>query len=265
MIVENKQIMEKMKHNVVVTGGSEGIGLGIAKQFLQQGSKVLIIGRSQEKLHKAKKNLSTIAHSTIETLAADLTKTKNLKNIAKEIIELFPYIDVLVNNAGTGQFLPFEKMDEESLDLHLDLNVKAPYLLTKHLLPSLTTQKGNVINISSYFANRMLPGRNSTAYSLTKGAINSFTKSLAFELGKTGIRINAIAPGSIKTNLFADYFNSLSEESKLDFQEMIKQIYPLQKIGEVEDVAEMAVFLASDKAKWITGNIIPVDGGLTTN
>lgn len=265
MIVEYIQKMNEMKHNVVITGGSEGIGLAIAKQFLKQGSNVLVIGRSQEKLDKAKKYLSLIAHSDIDTLSADLTKTETLKDIAEEITGLFPHIDVLVNNAGTGQFLPFEKMDEESLDLQLDLNVKAPYLLTKYLLPSITTQKGNVINISSYFSNRMLPGRNSTAYSLTKGAINSFTKSLAFELGKTGVRVNAIAPGSIKTNLFADYFNSLSEESKLDFQEMIKQIYPLQKIGEVEDVAEMAVFLASDKAKWITGSIISVDGGLTTN
>lgn len=111
----------------------------------------------------------------------------------------------------------------------------------------------------------MLPGRRSTAYSLTKGALNSFTKSLAFELGKIGIRVNAIAPGSINTNLFNTYFNALPKDSKLDFQKMIKQIYPLQNIGEPEDVAEMAVFLASDKAKWITGSIIPVDGGLTTN
>lgn len=126
-----------MKRNIVITGGSEGIGLGIAKQFSQQGSNVLIIGRSQKKLDKAKKKLSTITYSTIETLSVDLTKTKTLKNIAKEITRIFPHIDVLVNNAGLGQFSPFEKMDEQSLDLHLDLNVKVPYLLTKYLLPSI--------------------------------------------------------------------------------------------------------------------------------
>jgi NAD(P)-dependent dehydrogenase (short-subunit alcohol dehydrogenase family) len=122
-----------------------------------------------------------------------------------------------------------------------------------------------VINISSYFARRMLPDRPSTAYSLTKGALESFTKALAFELGPRGVRVNAIAPGSVATPQLEENLQRLDEYAKDRFKAMIQSIYPLQTIGEPDDVANMAVFLASEKAKWITGGIFPVDGGLTTN
>jgi NAD(P)-dependent dehydrogenase (short-subunit alcohol dehydrogenase family) len=174
-------------------------------------------------------------------------------------------IDILVNNAGIGRFVPFDATDENTLDYHIGLNVRAPYLLTQALLDDLVAAQGNVINISSYFARRMLLDRPSTAYSLTKGALESFTQALAFELGPRGVRVNAIAPGSVTTPQFEANLGRLDHAAKARFFEMAQTIYPLQTIGEPQDVGHMAVFVASDHAKWITGAIIPVDGGLTTS
>ena len=156
-------------------------------------------------------------------------------------------------------------MDDALYDAHFNLNVKAPYFLTQGLLPALVKSKGNVINISSYFVHRMLPNRATTVYSATKGALNSFTKALAFEVGHLGVRVNAIAPGSISTPQFNRNLQALTPEKQAAFEAMVKEIYPLQHIGTPEDIAKACVFLASDNASWITGTVLAVDGGLTTN
>ncbi|GET46514.1 SDR family NAD(P)-dependent oxidoreductase [Capnocytophaga felis] len=250
--------------NAVITGGSDGIGLGIAREFAKNGANLVLIGRSTDKLEKAKLQLAKYP-IVIHLISAYLDDTSQITWISEEITKHFSKVDILVNNAGIGKFVPFSETDEALLDLHLNLNVKAPYLLTQKLLPQLVESKGNVINISSYFAHRMLVGRTTTAYSITKGAINSFTKSLAFEVGNLGVRVNAIAPGSISTPQFDRNLASLPTEKQVAFHEMVKSIYPLEKIGNVEDIGKMAVFLASDNANWITGAIFAVDGGLTTN
>ncbi|WP_413512055.1 SDR family NAD(P)-dependent oxidoreductase [Myroides odoratus] len=248
----------------VITGGSDGIGFAIATKFAEQGADLYLIGKREIKLQDAIKELSVYG-TKVYGIAMDLSQISEIEGLAKTIFSHFSKIDILVNNAGIGRFVPFAEMNEEILDMHLNLNVKAPYMLTKQLLGSLLKHKGNVINISSYFAHRMLPGRATTAYSLTKGAIDSFTTSLAFELGAQGIRVNAIAPGSINTAQFNHNLSKLSAEHVIDFEKMVKTIYPMGKIGEANDIAEAAVFLASDSAKWITGISLPVDGGLTTN
>jgi len=256
----------KLLHNknAVITGASDGIGLGIARSFAENGANVILVGRNAEKLQKAKAEITT--HGTIvHTLPADLSISDEIRSVSEQIMSLFPSIDVLVNNAGMGRFVPFSETDETTLDDHLNLNVKAPYLLTQQLLSSLIETKGNVVNISSYFANRMLQGRTTTAYSLTKGAVNSFTKSLAFELGPFGIRVNAIAPGSTETPLLNRNLQNMPEEKQHEFRQMVKNIYPLGRIGSTEDIGNATTFLASDQAKWITGAILNVDGGLTVN
>lgn len=250
--------------NAIITGGSDGIGLAIATLFAKNGANICLIARDEKKLKVVEKELSGYG-TKVYTLAADLSEISKIESISQQILTLFTQVDILVNNAGIGRFIPFEEMSEEILDLHLNLNVKTPYLLTNRLFDSLKKAKGNVINISSYFAHRMLPGRTTTAYSLTKGAINSFTKALAFEAGADGVRVNAIAPGSINTPQLQYNKNQLTSEKLEQFESMIQTIYPMKKIGESNDVAELAVFLASDKAKWITGAVHVVDGGLTTN
>ena len=251
------------KH-AVITGGSDGIGLGIAQSFAENGANLILIGRDAAKLEKAKAAVSW--HGTsVYTLPADLADTDGIASLCQQILAILPQVDILVNNAGIGRFAPFQETDASLLDLHLNLNVKAPYLLTQGLLPALIERQGNIINISSYLAHRMLEGRTTTAYSLTKGAINSFTKSLAFEIGHLGVRVNGIAPGSVETPQFNRNLQSMPEEKQELFHQMVKSIYPLGKIGSIEDIGKCAAFLASDQACYITGTTIAVDGGLTTN
>ena len=251
--------------NAVITGGSDGIGLGIAKAFAREGANLLLIGKDPEKLQKAQQALLNEFGVQVHTLSADLSKTEIVTEVVKDIERLLPAVDILVNNAGLARFVPFEQVDNTLYDAHFNLNVKAPYFLTQSLLPALVKSKGNVINISSYFAHRMLPNRATTVYSATKGALNSFTKALAFEVGHLGVRVNAIAPGSISTPQFNRNLQALTPEKQAAFETMVKEIYPLQHIGTPEDIAKACVFLASDNASWITGTVLAVDGGLTTN
>jgi NAD(P)-dependent dehydrogenase (short-subunit alcohol dehydrogenase family) len=151
---------------------------------------------------------------------------------------------VLVNNAGLSIFTPFSEISPAEFEAQLTLNVRVPYLLTQALLPQLLLAGGSIINISPYFAQRMVPIRPSTAYSLTKGAINSFTKSLACELGSTGIRANAIAPGATKTPLHARNTKKLSSEARVELDEYLKVSYPLHSMGDPKDIGNMAVYLA---------------------
>ena len=258
----DKQIL-KGKY-AVITGGSDGIGLAIAKVFAENGANIILIARDEEKLEQVKQDLS-VYDVGIYTFAADLGILSSVKITSEKILQAVSNVDILVNNAGIGRFISFKDTSEESLDMHINLNIRAPYFLTQYFLDSLIESKGNVINISSYFSHRMLSGRDSTAYSLTKGAIDSFTKSLAFEIGKKGVRVNAIAPGSIETPQLNLNIERLTPHEQERFREMVQTIYPLGKIGEAEDVAKAALFLASEQAKWITGSIMSVDGGLTTN
>jgi len=251
--------------NAVITGGSDGIGLGIAKAFAREGANLLLIGKDPEKLQRAQQALLNEFAVQVHTLSADLSKTEIVTEVVKDIERLLPAVDILVNNAGLARFVPFEQVDNTLYDAHFNLNVKAPYFLTQKLLPALVESKGNVINISSYFAHRMLLNRATTVYSATKGALNSFTKALAFEVGHLGVRVNAIAPGSISTPQFNRNLQALTREKQAAFETMVKEIYPLQHIGTPQDIAQAAVFLASDNASWITGTILAVDGGLTTN
>ncbi|WP_430614239.1 SDR family NAD(P)-dependent oxidoreductase [Flavobacterium sp. JP2137] len=248
----------------LVTGGSDGIGLAIAEQFVRNGASVCLVGRDRGKLDQAISGLRGLGAEVVG-LDFDLTDTAGIADCVKRLWTVFPRLDILVNNAGVGQFVAFSETDQTLLERHLNLNVKAPYFLTQTVLPALLESRGSVLNISSYFSHRMLRGRHSTAYSLSKGALDSFTKALAFEMGPYGVRVNAIAPGSVQTAQLAFNLTQLDTEAQAAFHEMIAEIYPLGKIGEPLDIAYMAVFLSSEQARWITGSVMAVDGGLTTN
>lgn len=256
-----KQLANK---TALITGGSDGIGFAIATAFAQHGANLVIIGRNEQKMMQCKKDLLQY-NVEILCIAEDITNKEAISEIHKQIDRKNIQINILVNNAGIARFISFRDTNETLLEYHFNLNVKAPYLLTQVFLDDLIASQGNVINISSYFSKRMLPDRPSTAYSLTKGAIESFTKALAYELGPNGVRINAIAPGTITTPQVKRNYDQLNDEAKNRFDTMIQSIYPLQTIGEPNDIANISVFLASNQAKWITGGIFPVDGGLTTN
>ena len=142
------------------------------------------------------------------------------------------------------------------------LNVTAVFFLTQKLLPQLGAG-ASVINMSSYFAGKMIPKRPSSLYSLSKGALNSLTKSLAFELGPRGIRVNAIAPGTIDTSMRRRSVDNLPDEAKAELKAYVERSYPLGRIGQAADIAGMAVHLASDESAWTSGAILAVDGGYT--
>ncbi|WP_298643356.1 SDR family oxidoreductase [uncultured Cardiobacterium sp.] len=252
------------KH-AVITGGSDGIGLGIARAFAAAGAaQIGLVARDAAKLAAAQSSLSDCP-AAVHTIAADLADTAAIPALAARITAALPQVDILVNNAGLGRFVPFAACDAALFDAHFNLNVKAPYFLTQALLPALTAARGNVLNISSYFAQRMLPDRATSIYSASKGALNSLTKALAFELGAAGVRVNAIAPGSVETPQLRHNLAVMPAGKQAAFAEMIRTIYPLGHIGQADDIGRAAVFLASSHAQWITGAVLAVDGGLTTN
>ncbi|MBU2525383.1 MAG: SDR family oxidoreductase [Bacteroidetes bacterium] len=248
----------------VITGGSEGIGFAIAKRFIENGAAVLLIGRDREKLGLAHKKL-TVNGNQVLTMPFDLAEVSKINALVKSITKVWPKVDVLVNNAAVAYFEPVEAVNLSKLEHIFKVNVKAPYLLSQELLPSLIETEGSIINISSYFSDRMVAGRPSTAYSLTKGAINSFTKALACEVGPKKVRVNAIAPGSVHTPMLENALQKMSDQQRLQFQQNIQKIYPLQRLGNPDDIANVALFLASDLSGWITGAVINADGGLRTN
>lgn len=250
----------------MITGASEGIGRAIVEVFAREGADLYIVSRSEEKLKTIAKELqSSYPARSIAYGAFDLGDEADVLASVQAFKSTYCTLDVLVNNAGMGRFVPFEDSTLEFLREHMRLNVEAPFLLTQALLPMLRDSRGNVLNITSYFAHRMLPGRTTTVYSASKGALSSFTRAAAFELGKYGIRVNGVAPGTVYTATVERNLSLLTDEGRGRFQEMIDEIYPLKRLGTPEEIAEFCAFLASDKASWVTGGIFPVDGGLTTN
>ena len=243
----------------LVTGGSDGIGLAISEAFLREGAEVLIVGRDTGKLEAARQKLA--GAGSVETQSADLSTSSGIDAVVERAKATGP-LDILVNNAGVAYLVPFETVTADQFQQSFALNVAAAFFLTQQLLPHLGTG-ASVINISSYFANKMIPKRPSSLYSLSKGALNSLTKSLAFELGPRGVRVNAIAPGTIDTAMRRKSIVNLPAEAQADLKAYVERSYPLGRIGSPSDIAGMAIHLASDEAAWTSGGIFAIDGGYT--
>lgn len=242
----------------LVTGGSDGIGLAIATAFRAQGAEIVIVGRNTERLGTARETMG----GSVEAIAADLSTPEGIDAVVKAIAASGRPIDILVNNAGVAFLVPFETVTPQHYEASLALNVTAPFFLTQRLLPHLR-EGASVINISSYFADKMIPKRPSSLYSLSKGALDSLTKSLAFELGPRGIRVNAIAPGTVDTAMRRRTVDNLPEAARAELTAYVERSYPLGRIGQPDDLAGIAVYLASDEAAWTSGGIFAIDGGYT--
>ncbi|MGK4905984.1 SDR family NAD(P)-dependent oxidoreductase [Streptomyces albus] len=171
-------------------------------------------------------------------------------------------VDTLVNNVGTAHFASLADTTVDAMNTMWHLNVQVPLLLSRQLLPALVNARGSIINISSYWARKMIAGRPSAAYSATRGALNSMTRALASELGPQGVRVNAIAPGAVRTPKYErSYIGPMTAEERAAHDEQIEHSYPLGRLGTADDVAAAATYLAS--ARWTTGTVLAVDGGLT--
>ncbi|MBN9218441.1 MAG: SDR family oxidoreductase [Mesorhizobium sp.] len=252
--------MRLQDKRALVTGGSDGIGLAIAEGFLREGADVLIVGRDAGKLEAARLKLRV--HGAVETLSADLATDTGIGAVVEQVKRSGRPLDVLVNNAGVAYLVPFDSVDQAQFQHSFALNVTAAFFLTQGVLPHFGAG-ASVINISSYFAGKMISKRPSSLYSLSKGALNSLTRSLAFELGPRGIRVNAIAPGTVDTAMRRKTVDNLPAAAQAELRAYVDRSYPLGRIGRPDDLAGMAVYLASDEAAWTSGGIFAIDGGYT--
>ncbi|RZK79840.1 MAG: SDR family oxidoreductase [Pedobacter sp.] len=235
----------------IVTGGGTGIGFAIAKKFTGSGIYTIIIGRDESKLQAAKDQLGTLC----EFLVFDLVKLEYIPDLVKQIIKKHEHIDILVNNAGINKKKEFcEVTDNDFLEV-IQTNVLSVFSLSREVVKTmLNVGSGCIINISSMAAQYGIP--KVIAYTAAKSAIEGMTRAMAVELSPKGIRINAIAPGFIHSEMSAKALDADPERKA-----KVLSRTPMGFMGEPEDVGAAALFLASDSAKYITGLIMSVDGG----
>jgi 3-oxoacyl-[acyl-carrier protein] reductase len=247
--------MSDLKGKVaVVTGASKGIGAGIARALGAAGAAVVVNYASSR--DGADRVVAEIEAGGSRALAVqgDVAKTADVQRLFEEARRAFGPIDVLVNNAGVFQFDPLESVTEDEFHREFDINVLGPILATREALKHFRPEGGSVINISSVVSANPIP--NSVVYAGTKGAIDTITRGLAKELGARRIRVNAIAPGGVNTE-GAQRLGVIGS----DFETQIVAGTPLGRFGQPDDIARVAVFLASDEAAWVTGERISASGG----
>lgn len=235
----------------IITGGTRGIGYAIAKKFLENNAKVAILGSKEETVTKAINSLKE-ENKTYDLIGfyPDLTNEDSVKEMFEKVKKEYGKIDILINNAGISSRTPLTEHTIEEFDKITDLNIKSAFVCSKVAVDYLRDTKGVILNTSSMVSKYGQPS--GVMYPASKFAINGMTLSLARELAPLGIRVNAVAPGITKTDMVA----SLPEE-------MIKPLIatiPLGRIGEPEDIANAFLFLASDLASYITGQVLGVDG-----
>ena len=235
----------------VVTGGTRGIGFATAKKFLEHEAKVVLLGSKQETVEKAIKELKQI-NSSYEVIGfyPNLSSKEEMNEVFKKVKEIYGRIDILINNAGISSKTKIEDYSEEEYDKITNLNIKSVFNCSKQIIPYLKETKGVILNTSSMVSIYGQPS--GVMYPTTKFAVNGITKSLARELAPYGIRVNAVAPGIINTDMVAKLPKEMIEP-------LIKTI-PFGRIGEPEDIANAFLFLSSNLSSYITGVVLSVDG-----
>lgn len=243
--------MKALKDRVaIVTGGSAGIGYATVKRFLEEGASVVFGARSQERISAALEELGALG--TVRGYTLDISKKDQVQSFNAKVLEEFGRVDILVNNASITADAQFYKMTDEQFEQVLDVNLKGTYYMSKSAVPSMMERNyGKIIHLSSVSAFNGNFGQ--ANYAATKAAIMGMTRVMAKELGKYGINVNAVAPGSILTEMY----NVVPEETK---QKKMAGI-PLRRFGEPSEVAALLAFLASDEASYITAQTIVIDGG----
>jgi 3-oxoacyl-[acyl-carrier protein] reductase len=238
----------------VVSGASKGIGAAIAKQLAKDGASVVINYATSAKEAEAVAAMIKAAGGIVKTVRADVSKPAESRALIDATVSEFGRIDILVNNAGVYEFLPLQEITEEHFDRMFDLNVRGLLFATQAAVAAFGDHGGSIINIGSVASLLALAG--GSAYSATKGAVDVLTRSLATELGPRKILVNAVLPGAVETE---------GARSLAEFDQLLALLLPrtpLGRVGRPQDIATVVSFLASEDAGWITGQVIPVAGGL---
>lgn len=239
----------------IVTGASSGIGSEIAREMHAAGARVLLVGRNEERLEDCARSISSDG-GEVDHLSVDLTGDNAPQLILDHAAKCFGDIDILVNAAGVFTPTPFPDTTDQILDDQWNTNVRAPFRLTRAAVDRMR-EGSSVIFVSSICGHAGFP--NSSAYCATKGAVELLVKSLTAELSPRGIRVNAVAPGNVRTNINAHLL------ADVDYERRMLESTPAGRIGEVEDIAPAVVFLASPAASYIHGASLLVDGGWIAN
>lgn len=245
-----------MKKAALITGASSGIGAAATKIFSENGYFIYLLGRNEERLNE----IALSCRHGASLLKADLTNESSLNKYTQHLFDRpDTRLEVLVNNAGIFERHSHLEQGLEIWKKQFETNLFGAVALTQKLMPLFLKHKsGSIVNISSTLAHK--PTADTSAYSASKAAMITWTKSLALELAPLGIRVNCICPGLVDTPIHE--FHSLPEDSKKQILHRLKDVQPLGRIGTAEEIAESIYFLASEKSKWTTGAVLDVDGGI---
>jgi NAD(P)-dependent dehydrogenase (short-subunit alcohol dehydrogenase family) len=238
----------------IVTGASSGIGRAAALVFASQGASVVAVARDEAALREV---VDMMPRGAGEVAAHDITEPRSADLVVKTALDRFGQVDVLVNAAGIIAMGPVEQTDDALWTRVMELNVNAPFRLMRAAIPHLTPRRGAIVNVSSVNGRRVFPGL--AAYNVSKAALDQLTRCAAIELAASGVRVNAVNPGVTVTNLHRR--GGMGEEQYSAFLTRAKETHPLGRPGQADEVAELIVFLASERASFITGETIAIDGG----
>lgn len=241
----------------MVTGAGGGVGKAISKRLVSEGCKVALLGRNRGRLQKAAEEIGGRKNAVV--IATDITEEGEVISAVDQTIKSFDRIDILVNNAGTiNDPRPFHEMTDDQWDDLIETNLVGTFRMTKAVIPVMMNNGGgSIVNISSVLGVRAIPRVPLSVYGATKAAVIMFTKSIAVEYGQYNIRCNCVAPSTIRSSLIEPYLQD--EEAK----KVLESTFPLRKVGEPEDIAGAVVYLCSGDARWVTGTVMMVDGGVS--
>jgi len=256
--------MRKLENKVaVITGGAMGNGLGIAKVFLKYGADIVILDYAKELEESLKLLKETFQESKILGYQVDIRDEQKVVESIHDAYNKLGHLDILVNNAGVCRLVPFEEMTEEIRDFHFDINIKGTWNVTKAVVPYLKKNtSSSIVNLSSV-TGPMVADTGEVAYATTKAALMGFSKALAVELVNDHIRSNAILPGYILTPMVEGISKESNKEDPDAVIRGIAQGIPMKRLGTIEELGELAAFLASEESSYITGHEFVIDGGST--
>jgi len=239
-----------------VTGATSGIGHACAIAFAEAGAKVVCVGRKEDALEEVEQKIREIGSEAL-TIKADVSREDEVESAVRRAVDVFGGIDVLVNAAGHISSGTIENTSLVAWDEMMNVNARAAFVLMQKAVPSLIDRRGNIVNVSSVTGLRAFPGV--LAYCVSKAALDQLTRCASLELAAKGVRVNAVNPGVVVTQIHKR--GGMSEEAYAAFLEHSKSTHPLGRTGRPEEIASLVLFLASDEASWITGATYSIDGG----